>query len=111
MLFRSEVSRPEIEVIDMTVMLGNFTSIRPYGLLRNVLISIGPHMYPIDLIVMDITRDPFYPIIFGKPFLTLTNATIESKRSTISLKFGRDLLRFNFSSFKKHFLSQRVWKR
>ena len=52
---------------------------------------------------MDITRDPFYPIIFGKPFLTLTNATIDSKGSTTSLKFGRDLLRFNFASFKKHF--------
>ena len=37
-----EVSRPEIEVIDMTIMLGNSTSIRPYGLLRDVMISIGP---------------------------------------------------------------------
>ena len=52
---------------------------------------------------MDITRDPFYPIISGKPFMTLTNASINSKKNTISLKFGHDLLRFNFSSFKKHF--------
>ena len=87
----------------MTVILGNSTSMRPYGILRNVMICIGPHMYPIDLMVMDITRDHFYPIIFGKPFTTLTNASINSKKNTISLKFGHDLLRFNFSSFKKHF--------
>ena len=35
--------------------------------------------------------------------MTLTNASIDSKRSTISLRFGHDLLRFNFASFKKHF--------
>ena len=43
---RYEVSRPEIEIIDMTIMLGNSTSMRPYGILRNVMICIGPHMYP-----------------------------------------------------------------
>ena len=52
---------------------------------------------------MNITRDPFCPIIVGKPFLTLTKASIDSKRSTISFKFGHDLLMFNFFSFTKHF--------
>lgn len=60
-------------------------------------------MYPIDLIVMNIARDPFCPIIFGKPFMTLNNASINSKKNTISLRFGHDLLRFNFSTFKKQF--------
>jgi hypothetical protein len=38
------------------------------GIIKNAHIFLGPHMLSIDF-VMNIPHDPFYPIIFGRPFI------------------------------------------
>jgi hypothetical protein len=51
-------------------------------------------------VVVDMPRDSFYPIIFGRAFLNIAGATIDCKQETISLKFGAEEVTFDSSKFK-----------
>jgi hypothetical protein len=70
------------------------------GIVKTLYIFVGPYMLPIDFVVLDMPRDPFYPIIFGRPFLMTSRARIDHKREVVSFGFGEDEIQFNFSKFK-----------
>jgi hypothetical protein len=57
-------------------------------------------MYLIDLYVVHMPRDPFCPIILGRPFFVTTMAKIDRKKGVISLKFGEEKINFHFTQFK-----------
>jgi hypothetical protein len=84
----------------MTIMLANKTLRVPMGIIRNVPISIGPYKYPINFVVNDMTVDSHCPIIFVRPFLNTSGANIGYRKETISLKFGEEVMHFQFSKFE-----------
>jgi hypothetical protein len=55
------------------------------GVVKNVYIFVGPHILPIDFVVIDMPLDPLCPIIFSKPFLKTSRAKIGHRREFVSL--------------------------
>ena len=106
-LIRYELDEPELEPTNTTVMLSNRTIQGFDGILRNINVSVGSFMYPIDFHVVDLPRDPFRPIILGRPFFEITTTNIDdaSLSSTnscnsqmtdnVKIKFSLFLLEFS----------------
>ena len=69
----------------MDIRLANGTFRKPHGNLLDVHIVLGTFTYLIDFLVMEISEDDFWPIIFGRPFLNTEQAKIDCKREAISL--------------------------
>ena len=82
-------------------MLADRTLRIPIGIVKNVYLHVGPHAFPIELVVMDMPHDPFCPIIFGRTFLNSAGVIIDCKQETISLKFGEEKVKFHFSKFRE----------
>jgi hypothetical protein len=61
-----------MEPTNTLVLLSNRVIRMHMGIIKNAHIFLGPHMLSIDF-VMNIPHDLFYPIIFGRPFITNLN--------------------------------------
>jgi hypothetical protein len=82
------------------------------GIVKNVHVMIGPCILPIDIVVMNVSYDPFHLIILGRPFIVTSDMKIYQKRELISLKFGKDeiqLTSLNLST--KHKSKQHILKK
>ena len=86
---QDELEHSQLEDTNMTIMLLDQTLRVPMGLIKNVPITIGPYTYQIDFVFIDMPIDYPCPIIFGRTFLNTAGANIDSRKETISLKFGR----------------------
>src|SRR5215216_3930119 len=91
----------EIEDIDVTIKLANRDTITPLGIVRDVEVLCGKIKYPTDFLVLGSPHDDFCPIIFGRPFLNIVNAKIDSNREIVSVNFGDVSHEFNFSKFHR----------
>ena len=70
----------EIEDVDVTIHLANKQTISPIGIVRDVEVLYGKVKYPTDFLVLGSVQDYFFPIIFGRPFLSTCGAMIRPKR-------------------------------
>ena len=93
-LIRYELDDPVLEPTNTTIMLSNRTLLNLMASLRNIYVNVGSFMYPIDFHVISMPRDPFCPIILGRPFFVITKANIDSKQGVISLQFGEEEMSF-----------------
>ena len=69
----NDVAPTEIEDIDVTIKLASRDTISPIGIVRDVEVLCGKIKYPTDFLVLGSPQDDFCPIIFGRPFLNISN--------------------------------------
>lgn len=89
----------EIKPISMVLQLADESTIRPGGVIEDVLVQVDKFYYPIDFLVLDakvkVNVDSKIPIILGRPFLATANALINYKNGLIKLSFGNMTLEVN----------------
>ncbi|GKE43997.1 zinc finger, CCHC-type containing protein [Tanacetum coccineum] len=62
---------------------------------KDVLVEVVEHVYPIDLVILDIKENKKRPFILGTPFLTTAKATIMFDKGTITLRSGKSKVSFH----------------
>ncbi|GJT12873.1 zinc finger, CCHC-type containing protein [Tanacetum coccineum] len=67
----------------------------PLGIAEDVLVEIAGFIYPIDFVILDIKEDKKRPFILRTPFLTTAKAEIRFGKDIITLKSGKNKLKFH----------------
>src|SRR4051812_21456321 len=96
-----EIQPCEIKDIDVTIHLANKQTISTVGIVRDVEVLCGKVKYPTVFLVLGSVQDNFFPIIFGRPFLSTCGAIIDCKKGKVSVEFNGEPYEFNFSKFSK----------
>jgi hypothetical protein len=92
----------EMKSTQTTMLLYAHTIKVTLGVVKKLNFFVGPHMLPIDFVVIDMPLDPLYPIIFSKPFLKTSRAKIDHIREVVSLRFGKaELLQIQNQPYPK----------
>ncbi|KAG7557020.1 Retrotransposon gag domain [Arabidopsis suecica] len=74
---------------DLTLILADRTSRRPFGLLEDLPVMINGVEVPTDFVVLEMDEEPKDPLILGRPFLASVGAVIDVKDGKINLNLGR----------------------
>ncbi|XP_022897540.1 uncharacterized protein LOC111411218 [Olea europaea var. sylvestris] len=82
----------EIKPTSVVLQLADRSTIRPRGVVEDVLVQIDKFYYPVDFLVLDVkvdvNVDSKIPIILGRPFLATANALINCRNGLMKLSFG-----------------------
>ena len=97
---KEEIVPATIKNTDMTIMLDNKSLRAPMGVVEDATVTIGNENFPIDFVVVDMSADTLFPIIFGRNFLGDIGAYVNFKKEIASLKLGGTENKFHFSKFK-----------
>nr|GEZ12490.1 reverse transcriptase domain-containing protein [Tanacetum cinerariifolium] len=68
---------PTLNDTKMVLELADRTISKPTGVVENVFVKVGKFYFPVDFVVLDSIDDPRVPLILGRPFLNLIDATCE----------------------------------
>ncbi|KAG7552285.1 Retrotransposon gag domain [Arabidopsis thaliana x Arabidopsis arenosa] len=74
---------------DITLILADRTSRRPFSLLEDVPVMINGVEVPTDFVVLDMDEEAKDPLILGRPFLASMGAVIDVRYGMIDLNLGR----------------------
>lgn len=89
----------EIKPTFVVLQLVDRSTIRPRGVVENVLVKIKKIYYPIDFLVLDlkvdVNVDSKIPIILGRPFISTNNAHINCRNGLIKLSFRNITVKVN----------------
>ncbi|KAK4709722.1 hypothetical protein R3W88_004235 [Solanum pinnatisectum] len=64
----------------MCLLMADRTVKKPIGVLQDVLVKVGPFIFPTDFIILDCEVDFEVPIILGRPFLATECALVDTER-------------------------------
>jgi len=76
---------------DLTLILGDRSSRKPFGLLKDLPVMINGVEVPTDFVVLEMEAEPKDPLILGRPFLSSVGAMIDVKDGRISLNLGKHI--------------------
>ncbi|KAG7588732.1 Retrotransposon gag domain [Arabidopsis suecica] len=74
---------------DITLILADRTTRRPFSLLEDVPVMINGVEVPTDFVVLDMDEESKDPLILGRPFLASAGAVIDVRYGKIDLNLGR----------------------
>lgn len=74
-----------LEPNEMTIKLVDGTFRKPCGILSDVHVILVTFIYPVDLVVMEISKDDHCPIIFVRTFLNTAGVRIDCNKEIVSL--------------------------
>nr|GEX94162.1 hypothetical protein [Tanacetum cinerariifolium] len=80
---------------DIRLFLASHSYIYPLGTVKDVLVEVVEHVYPIDFVILDIREDEKRPFILETPFLTTAKAVIKFDKGTITLRSGKSKISFH----------------
>jgi len=85
---------------DITLILADRTSRRPFSILENVPVMIDGVEVPTDFVVLEMDEESKDPLILGRPFLASVGAVIDVRYGKIDLNLGRHVkLQFDINKF------------
>ncbi|XP_021726143.1 uncharacterized protein LOC110693294 [Chenopodium quinoa] len=68
-----------LQMADRTVRL-------PKGVGEYVLVEVGELVFPVDFVVVDMKEDHKIPLIFGRPFLAISQALIDVPKGQVTIR-------------------------
>ncbi|KAG7594047.1 Retrotransposon gag domain [Arabidopsis thaliana x Arabidopsis arenosa] len=74
---------------DITLILADRTSRRPFSLLEDVPVMINGVEVPTDFVVLEMNEESKDPLILGRPFLASVGAVIDVRYGKIDLNLGK----------------------
>ncbi|GJZ44019.1 MAK10-like protein [Tanacetum coccineum] len=74
---------------NIRLSLASYSYIYPLGIAKDVLVEITEHVYPLDVVILDIRENKNRPFILGTLFLTIAKASIKFDTDTITLRSGK----------------------
>ncbi|GKA08516.1 reverse transcriptase domain-containing protein [Tanacetum coccineum] len=75
--------------------LASHSYIYPLGIAKDVLVEVVEHVYPMDIVILNIKEDEKRPFMLGTPFLTTTKAVIKFDKGTITLRSEKSKISFH----------------
>ncbi|GKA46652.1 putative reverse transcriptase domain-containing protein [Tanacetum coccineum] len=84
----------ELALTKLTVESADRTVKYPKGIAKNVLVGIGKFVFPIDFIILDMSKDIKVPLILERPFLFNARAKIDVFKRKITLRIGEERIIF-----------------
>lgn len=87
----------ELHPTTMTLQLADRSIREPLGIIKDVLVKVDKFLFPCDFVVLDMETDSSndIPIIFGRPFLSTLNASLNFRSGDLDLVFGNHKVRIN----------------
>ncbi|KAG7529761.1 hypothetical protein ISN44_Un122g000060, partial [Arabidopsis suecica] len=76
---------------DLTLILANRSSRKPFGMLKNLPVMINGVEVPTDFVLLDMEVKHKDPLILGRPFLALVGVVINVREGKISLNLGKHI--------------------
>ncbi|XP_021714709.1 uncharacterized protein LOC110682687 [Chenopodium quinoa] len=70
----------------ISLQMADRTAKLPKGVVEDVLVKVGELVFPVDFVVMDMKEDHKIPIIFGRPFLTTSQALIDVPKRQVTIR-------------------------
>ncbi|GJZ31164.1 retrovirus-related pol polyprotein from transposon TNT 1-94 [Tanacetum coccineum] len=80
----------ELAHFKLTVELADRTVKYPKGIAENLLVWIRKFIFPVDFIILDMSKDVKVPLILGRPFLSTAHAKIDVFKKKITLRVGNE---------------------
>nr|GEW28765.1 hypothetical protein [Tanacetum cinerariifolium] len=80
---------------NIRLSLASHSYIYPLGIIKDVLVEVPEHVYPVDFVILDIKENEKRPFILGTLFLTMAKATVKFDRGTITLISGKSKVSFH----------------
>ena len=73
---------------DILVQLADGSTIRPRGVVENVLVKVDRIFFPMDFYILDMENEKEgIPILLGRPFMRTAGTKVDLGRWTLSLEF------------------------
>jgi hypothetical protein len=72
-----------MEKYAINLFLANDSTTHALGKLNDIMVELYVTFVTIDFVIMDMGSKASSPIIFGRPFLRITGAIIESKEGNV----------------------------
>ncbi|XP_049372488.1 uncharacterized protein LOC125837397 [Solanum verrucosum] len=80
----------------MRLLMANRTVKKPIGVLQDILVKVGPFIFPVDFVILDCEVDFEVPIILGRPFLATGCALVEMEKGQMKFRLNKKEVTFNF---------------
>lgn len=95
----------EIKPTSVVLQLADRSTVRPRGMVEDVLVQVDKFYYPVDFLILDlkvdVKVDSKIPTILGRPFLATANALINCRNGLMKLSFGNMTLEVNIFHITK----------
>ncbi|XP_050914122.1 uncharacterized protein LOC127128793 [Lathyrus oleraceus] len=91
----------EMQPTRMSLQLADRSVKHPMGILEDIPVRIGQLYIPTYFVVMDIKEDEKFPILLGRPFLSIVGAIIDVKKGKMTFEVGDEKVEFILSKFLK----------
>ncbi|XP_033138760.1 uncharacterized protein LOC103849630 [Brassica rapa] len=73
----------------------------PVGILEDLHVRVGNTFVPTDFVVLDVDKEPRYPLILGRSFLCMVGAIIDVRQGRIDLHLGDIAMKFEMNKLLK----------
>ena len=85
----------EITPTTLSLQMVDRSLIIPKGIIEDVFVNVDKFIFPVDFVVLDMEEDREASIILGRPFLTTGQALIDVNYGELTLRVGKDQVKFN----------------
>ena len=86
----------------MTLQLAYCSTMRPYGVVADVLVKVCQFTFPVDFVIMDIEEDSDTPLILGHPFMFMAKCVVDMGNANLEMSVEDQKVTFNLFEAIKH---------
>ncbi|XP_070056883.1 uncharacterized protein [Nicotiana tomentosiformis] len=87
----------EIRSAPISLQLADQITIRPEGILEDVLVRVDKFVFPVDFIVVNMEENKEVPVILGRPFLVTGRAILDKYDRKLMLRVGEETVTFEMN--------------
>jgi len=92
----------------MTLQLADRSIIRPYGVIKDVLVKVKHLIFPADFVVIDIEEDTDIPFILGRLFMSTASCMVDMGKKMLQMGIEDQKINFDLFDEDKDSPSQNV---
>ena len=85
----------EITPTSLSLQMADRLMTFPKGIIEDILVKVDQFIFLVDFVVLDMEEDRETPQILGRPFLVIIQALIDVKNTELTLRVGKDQVKFN----------------
>ncbi|XP_016173223.1 uncharacterized protein LOC107615695 [Arachis ipaensis] len=85
----------EVKPTCISLQLADCSIKFPLGVVENLLVKVGPFIFPADFVMLDMEEDKNAFIILGRPFLVIGRALIDVQKGELTLRVNEEKVVLN----------------
>ncbi|XP_057760580.1 uncharacterized protein LOC130980958 [Arachis stenosperma] len=92
----------EVKPTRISLQLANLSIKLPVGVVEDLLVKVGPFIFPIGFVILDMEEEVKSSIILGRPFLATGRALIDVQNGELTLKVNEEQVVLHVFEALKH---------